>query len=359
MDWVKQKMQHARLQRDQIQAHGTFTDSDNSLRRDSYEATNRLSGFFSVTHNLPWLTAGMVLGGVIVIMLWKSGLIGVNNSSISYGIPGSMTEQQRSFVELPSKFSTSDAKGLRNDIVLLTEQVQALAISVADLKAKLQGINAVADSIAALGNELASDTPQQLSAVSDSVTRSEALQSPAANTVTRSEAPPSQAANTVTRLEAPPSPAANTVTRSEAPPSPAADTVTRLETLPSPAAGSGNVSGSTVKEADKSGDASKTSLAAATAITSAPQTLQHQEPTTGNGPWVINLVSIPHKIDAERYMEKAQSRGVAAGLYKVTVKGTDYWRVQVSGFSSAADAKSEAKQIKEKLGLKEVWVAKQ
>jgi hypothetical protein len=359
MDWVKQKMQHARLQRDQIQAHGTFTDSDNSLRRDSYEATNRLSGFFSVTHNLPWLTAGMVLGGVIVIMLWKSGLVGVNNSSISYGIPGSMTEQQRSFVELPSKFSTSDAKGLRNDIVLLTEQVQALAISVADLKAKLQGINAVADSIAALGNELASDTPQQLSAVSDSVTRSEALQSPAANTVTRSEAPPSQAANTVTRLEAPPSQAANTVTRSEAPPSPAADTVTRLETLPSPAAGSGNVSGSTVKEADKSGDASKTSLAAATAITSAPQTLQHQEPTTGNGPWVINLVSIPHKIDAERYMEKAQSRGVAAGLYKVTVKGTDYWRVQVSGFSSAADAKSEAKQIKEKLGLKEVWVAKQ
>jgi cell division septation protein DedD len=287
----------------------------------------------------------MALGGVIVIMVLKSGLVGVNNSSMSNGMHGGMTEQQRSFVELPSQFSTTDAKGLRNDIALLTEQVQALTISVSDLQVKLQGINAVADSIAALGNELASGASQQLGAVS--------------GTATQLEARPSPAADNVTQLEALPSPAADTVTRLETFPSPATDTVTQLETLPSPAAGSANVSGSIVKGAGKSGDASKTSLAAANAITPAAQAIQQQEPITGNGPWVINLVSIPHKIDAERYMEKAQSRGVAAGLYQVTVKGTDYWRVQVSGFSSAAEAKSEAKQIKEKLGLKDVWVAKQ
>ena len=345
MDWVKEKMQHARLQRDQIQTQGAFTDSDNGLRRDSYAATNRLSGFFSVTHKLPWLAAGMALGGVIVIMLWKSGLVGVNNSSMANGIPGGMTEQQRSFVELSSQLSTTDTKGLRNDIALLTEQVQALTISVSDLKIKLQGINAVADSIAALGNELASGASQQLGAVSDTVTQLESL--------------PPPVSDTVTQLEALPSPVADTVTQLEALPSPATGTVTRLETLPSPAAGSGNVSSSIVKDAGKSGDASKTPLAAVNAITPAAQGIQQQEPITANGPWVINLVSIPHKIDAERYMEKAQSKGVAAGLYQVTVKGTDYWRVQVSGFSSAAEAKSEAKQIKEKLGLKDVWVAKQ
>jgi cell division septation protein DedD len=345
MDWVKQKMQHARLQRDQIRTHGAFTDSDNGLRSDSYAAGNRLSGFFAVTHKLPWLAAGMALGGVIVIMVWKSGLVGLNNSSIANVIPGGMTQQQRSFVEQPSQFSATDTKGLRNDIALLAEQVQALTTSVSDLKIKLQSIHAVTDSIAALGNELAPGASQQLGAISDTVTRSEPL--------------PSPVADTVAQLEALQSPVADTVSRLEALPSPATGTVTRLETLPSPAAGSGNVSSSIVKDAGKSGDASNTTLAAVNAITPAAPGIQHQETIAGNGPWVINLVSIPNKIDAERFMEKAQSRGVAAGLYQVTVKGTDYWRVQVSGFSSAAEAKSEARQVKEKLGIKDVWVAKQ
>ena len=63
-------------------------------------------------------------------------------------------------------------------------------------------------------------------------------------------------------------------------------------------------------------------------------------------------------MDAERYIEKAESRGVAAGLYQVTVKGKDYWRVHVPGFATAAEAKAKASLIKENLGIKDVWIAK-
>ena len=53
-----------------------------------------------------------------------------------------------------------------------------------------------------------------------------------------------------------------------------------------------------------------------------------------------------------------QSKGVAAEINQVTVKGKQYWRVQVPGFSSSDDAKTKAEEIREKLGLKNVWIVK-
>jgi len=302
MDWVKEKMHKARLQRNRIQAQGAVTDPGNSLRRDSDDTTNRHSKYFSVPHKLTWLAAGMALGSVTVIMVWTTGLVGVSDSLRVSGISGVMPEQHRGYVELSSQFSTTDTEGLRNDIAMLTEQVQALTTSVSDLKIKLQSIHAVTDSIAALGNEPASGASQQPGAVSD--------------------------------------------------------TMAQLETLPSSAAGSGNVSVSNVKDTGKLRDASSTSLAAVNSITPTVRGKQIQEAIIGDGPWVINLASLPRKSDAERFMEMAQSRDVKAGLYQVTVKGIDYWRVEVSGYSTAAEAKSEATLIKEKLGLKDVWIAK-
>lgn len=57
-------------------------------------------------------------------------------------------------------------------------------------------------------------------------------------------------------------------------------------------------------------------------------------------------------------MAKAESRGVAAGMSQVTVKGKDYWRVHVAGFATAAEANGSAALIKQKLGLKNVWLVK-
>ena len=74
---------------------------------------------------------------------------------------------------------------------------------------------------------------------------------------------------------------------------------------------------------------------------------------------MINLVSSGNKDDAERFRAKAGTRAVAASLSRVTVKGKDYWRVQVPGFATSAEAQAAAEPIKEKLGLDEVWIARQ
>ncbi len=75
-------------------------------------------------------------------------------------------------------------------------------------------------------------------------------------------------------------------------------------------------------------------------------------------PWVVNLVSLSNKADADRFAARAKSKGIQAELFAVTVKGKQYWRVHASGFSTAAEAKSQANVIKEKLGLQDVWITK-
>ena len=79
MDWVKEKMHQARLQRNQIQAQGAVATQGNNLSHDPEEATTRLSSFFSLTRKLSWLAGGMALGSMIVIMVWKSELVDVGD----------------------------------------------------------------------------------------------------------------------------------------------------------------------------------------------------------------------------------------------------------------------------------------
>jgi cell division septation protein DedD len=79
---------------------------------------------------------------------------------------------------------------------------------------------------------------------------------------------------------------------------------------------------------------------------------------SAKSPWVVNLVSLSNKADADRFSARAKSKDIQADQYAVTVKGKQYWRVHVSGFSTAAEAKFQANIIKEKLGLKDVWIKK-
>ena len=300
MDWVKEKMYQARLQRNQVQAQGADATKGNNLRDDSEEAASRPSGFFTLTHKLLWLAGGMAFGSMTVIMVWNSGLVDVGDDLRANSLSNGMPEQQRSIVELPLQLS--DTEGLRKDFILLTEQVQTLTTSVSDLKSKLLRTHTVTDSITALSNELSSDVSQQQGALPGNVTQ--------------------------------------------------------LETLPSPAAGKGNVSVSDDKDADKLVDATSPPFEAIKEITPTAPVVQTQETIIDDGPWVINLVSLPHRADAERFVADAESNGVVAGLYQVTVRGKNYWRVHVPGFATATEAKAKSSLIKEKLGLKDVWVAK-
>lgn len=74
--------------------------------------------------------------------------------------------------------------------------------------------------------------------------------------------------------------------------------------------------------------------------------------------WVLNLVSLSSKAGADHIAEKALSKDIKTEQQQVTVKGEHYWRVQITGFSTAAEAAAYADNAKEKLGLKGVWITK-
>jgi cell division septation protein DedD len=77
------------------------------------------------------------------------------------------------------------------------------------------------------------------------------------------------------------------------------------------------------------------------------------------GPWVINLSSSPDKAAADWFTARARSKGIPVELVKAEVKDRDFWRVQLTGFVSKDAARIYAGPVKEKLGLKDVWIFKQ
>ena len=91
------------------------------------------------------------------------------------------------------------------------------------------------------------------------------------------------------------------------------------------------------------------------------RTVDHEQPTiktNKSGPWVINLVSTSSKTDADRLANKALSKDIHTEQQQTTVKGTQYWRVQITGFSTAEDARAYADTAKKQLGLKDAWIMK-
>ena len=133
------------------------------------------------------------------------------------------------------------------------------------------------------------------------------------------------------------------------------------KSLNAPAAGPDKTGASHRQDTEassKSVDTAGTAMAAIKKPDALVAGSESRETIRDGGPWVINLASSRSKGDAERFKARAVTRGIAAGLYRVSVKGNEYWRVQVSGFATAAEAKAEAGLIKEKLGLDDVWIVK-
>jgi hypothetical protein len=79
---------------------------------------------------------------------------------------------------------------------------------------------------------------------------------------------------------------------------------------------------------------------------------------TRTGPWIINLLSSLDKAYASKAMDDAQSKGIAVVLTSANVKGKQYWRLQIPGFTSMAEAKKAAEPVKEKLKIQDVWIYK-
>ena len=76
------------------------------------------------------------------------------------------------------------------------------------------------------------------------------------------------------------------------------------------------------------------------------------------GTWAVNLASFSTRQQAENFMTNVGMKGFGASLQQVTVKGKEYWRVQIAGLATREEAKSQGSVIKQRLELKEVWVTR-
>jgi hypothetical protein len=93
--------------------------------------------------------------------------------------------------------------------------------------------------------------------------------------------------------------------------------------------------------------------------TAAAQVASPPAPTemTDQGSWVINLASLDNQAAADRFSARAQARGIPVQQQMVSLKGTQRWRIRVTGFATLTEARINAGPIKEKLGLQEVWIS--
>lgn len=79
------------------------------------------------------------------------------------------------------------------------------------------------------------------------------------------------------------------------------------------------------------------------------------------GSWALNVASYDELADAEREalrLREAGFAGAAAQSQPVLVKGKSWYRVQVTGLASEAEAASTAEALSSKLGLKNAWAVK-
>jgi len=74
------------------------------------------------------------------------------------------------------------------------------------------------------------------------------------------------------------------------------------------------------------------------------------------GDWIINISSYVYEKTAARKLEEFRKQGVTAELVSATVRGKTIYRVQVPGFDSMAEASSQARRVRETLGLEETWI---
>jgi cell division septation protein DedD len=136
------------------------------------------------------------------------------------------------------------------------------------------------------------------------------------------------------------------------------DTVSGLELLSLPVAGKTNLTTLADTDTNKSSTATSSDVNTKSMQPTVDAKMQPQETSRNSGAWAVNLVSFQRKVDAERFVIKASSKGVATEINQVTVSGKKYWRVQVSGFSSSDEASRMASEVQYKLGLHDVWILK-
>ncbi|MEN8206680.1 MAG: SPOR domain-containing protein [Pseudomonadota bacterium] len=274
-----------------------------------------------------WFLSGMAVAITAVIIAWWT-VADKWPDDIQVSSPGELaTSQTGGSAGLPVHASEIDK--LREGIDYLNKRLKMLTDSATYLEGKLIRAHVITDSIINTENILASATPQKQYVIPATGHEVERFPPPAAG-ITDAKAIESSSSDKPAGVAASKPMAADRKTGLDT----AKDTGTREPVrlaAKQPAAIAGKM-----HESEE----------------------QHPAKTIKTGPWVINLVSSPNKADADRLAEKARSRDIQTEQQQVTVRGTQYWRVQITGFSTADDARAYADTAKGRLGLKDVWIMK-
>ena len=310
MDWVKQKMAYARQQRELLQRK-SHTNIDQSSATSHTSQTGARKKPFNKILLLGAATAWVVT----IIVAWMAGF-NVTTFDVSSHDPGNVGEIRVSRdAELKNRITTSIQ--LRKRLDEENGHIQLLTDSMPDSASRLSSVDQ--QQLSATDEETviemihmieptAAGTPDTLAVANTGVVQStvEGAGKPGVDETNASVPATLAVANTEVEKSAVDSTAKHEVMENDAPVSDKPDSVNNA----------------------------------------------------ASSPWVVNLVSLSSKADADQFAAKARSKNVQVEQHAATVKGKHYWRVQVGGFSTAADARSQSHIIKEKLGLKDVWITK-
>jgi hypothetical protein len=320
--------------------YGHLPPAEAMITRKSSRRGSGFRRFIAMLDNNLWLLSGMTLGITALIISWwvLSG----------QGPGGTRLFNDARETKTPQTSQQSDTTAnraieqLEDRLAGLVDRTEMLTDSITYLESKLIRAHVLTDSIITAEQRSSSPASKQpvnsvsMSAVDElppSAAGERGRQAPAGWGASRETTVSSARAATIEK----------SITRLpnkglHGTPSPRADTV----------AGKQPNRAETLREA--SARAPATEYVAAVAKEQAPAR------TSRDGPWVINLASSPSQADADRFAEKAQTRGIETQQQQVTVKGKRYWRVQTIGFSTADAAQGYTGIVKEKLGLRDVWI---
>lgn len=82
------------------------------------------------------------------------------------------------------------------------------------------------------------------------------------------------------------------------------------------------------------------------------------DPKPGNGPWVVNLVSVYSDDKADSEIKRLTQKGLPVEKSIARQNGKSWYRIQVSGFTSYQDAKIYLGKMQKDYGLHEAWISK-
>ncbi len=239
----------------------------------------------------------------------------------------------------------------------LNERVEMLTDSIIYLESRLTGVHAITDTIIGAEQKLVSSTTPELPVNAKAAQVLETLPSTAAGQTGGNAGVAKTPRQASTGIKTTPNDTAVifAVATTE-PPSLRKHDRARSEAHAPPTPGT-----DTVKDEQSSPRKPLRTATSKTAVMERQDLVTQQQTAVSvdkNAPWVINLVSSPGKANADRLAEKARSRDIQTEQQQVTVKGKQYWRVQITGFLTAEEARGYADTAREKLGLKDVWIMK-